>query len=291
VTSEPCARTTTEWIDRAATAKGSTTIAVVVPCRNEAGTVGPIVAAVVEQLVERHRLVDELVVVDDHSTDQSAHVAREAGATVVDIGDLHDRLGPGAGKGDVLWCSLSAIHSDVVVWCDADLTTFDPAWIAALSLPILTDPSVHVVKPVFRRPTDEGGGGRTTELVARPLLSLLAPELAHLDQPLAGETAVRRRVVEQLPFAQGWGVEIALLLDVAERHGTRAIAEVPLGTRRHRHRSLDELALQAAEVLATVLARRSAAVIAGGAELRGPADRRRLLRLAERPPLRHAAPC
>jgi glucosyl-3-phosphoglycerate synthase len=142
-----------------------------------------------------------------------------------------------------------------VVWCDGDLRDFDPTWIIRLALPLLNDPTISLVKASYKRPTDlhGAGGGRTTELVARPLLSLFYPELTALHQPLSGESAVRRTAVQGLAIAQGWGVEVALLIDIANHYGTNSIVQVDLGTRRHRHRKLDDLATQAAEVATTII--------------------------------------
>jgi glucosyl-3-phosphoglycerate synthase len=272
-------------VERALAAKGAATVSLCFPCRNEAATIGGIVGAARRELVERVPFVDELVVLDDRSTDDTAWIAEAAGARVVPIEDAHRLLGPGRGKGNALWCALAATTGELVVFCDGDLETFEPWWIAALVQPLLDHPDVQLVKPQYHRPTDQGGGGRTTELVARPLLSLTAPGLATLHQPLAGETAGRRQVLEAIPFVEGWGVEIALLLDVAARYGAGAIAEVDLGVRRHRHQELTDLALQAAEVLATGLARAGTAMPEAAALL-GADGGRRPLQLAERPPLR-----
>jgi glucosyl-3-phosphoglycerate synthase len=175
----------------------------------------------------------------------------------------------------VLWASLLATDADVVVWCDADLTSFEPSWIVRLVLPLLLEPSVGLVKADYHRPDDRGGGGRTTELVARPMLSLYFPELTALAQPLGGEVAGRRSLLMRLPFVTGWGVEVGLLVDVLRLAGLDAIAQVDLGVRRHRHRPLAELAVQAAEVAATVLAR------AGQSVARDTADRRPVLHRAD----------
>lgn len=235
------------------------TISVCIPCRNEAATIGDLVSTIRGSLVDGVGLVDELVVVDDRSVDDTALLAREAGAEVIHIEDVHDAHGVGRGKGNVLWASLVASHGDLVVWLDGDLTTFEASWVAGLVEPLITHDEVALVKAASERPDDEGGGGRTTELVARPLMSLYLPELAALRQPLAGEYAVRRSVVETLPFVTGWGVEMALLIDIARAHGAGAIAQVDVGVRRHRHQPLSSLSVQAAEVMATVLRRVGAA--------------------------------
>ncbi len=242
-------------IDSVVAAKAGRTVSLCIPCRDEAATIGPLVSAIRHELIERAPLVDELIVLDDRSTDDTAAVAASAGGTVVPIEDMHARYGEGHGKGNALWASLAASTGDFVVWLDGDITSFEPHWISRLLSPMLDDESVALVKAVSHRPTQMGGGGRTTELVTRPLLSLYYPELTGLHQPLAGEYAGRRTVLEQLPFVQGWGVEIAMLIDVARRHGPTSIAQIDVGTREHRHRSLHALSVQAAEVMATMLAR------------------------------------
>ena len=242
-------------VDMVVEAKAGRTVSVCIPCRDEAATVGPLVSAIRNELIRRVPLVDELIVLDDRSTDDTATVASNAGARVVPIEEVHALRGEGHGKGNALWASLAASHGDFVVWMDGDITSFETHWIVRLLAPMLDDDSVALVKALSHRPTRLGGGGRTTELVARPLLSLYYPELSGLHQPLAGEYAGRRTVLEQLPFVQGWGVEIAMLIDIARRYGPEAIAQIDLGTREHRHRSLHALSVQAAEVMATMLGR------------------------------------
>lgn len=270
-----------------AAAKAGQTISVCIPCRDEAATIGTLVSTIRNELMQRVPLVDELVVIDDRSTDDTAGVAAGAGATVVPIEKVHLAHGEGHGKGNVLWASLLESHGDLVVWIDGDITSFEPAWIARLVAPLLDDPTVALVKAFAHRPQKMGGGGRTTELVARPLMSLYFPELAKLQQPLSGEYAGRRTVLEQLPFVEGWGVEIALLIDIAARYGSDAIAQIDVGVREHFHRSLESLSLQAAEVMATMLGR-----VTDGSRLTDehPMLRRAdgskvALNLAERPPV------
>lgn len=243
----------TGWdITTVAAAKAGCSVSVCIPCRNEAGSVGDLVRMIDQTLVGT--LVDELIVLDDGSTDGSADIAREAGAQVVDVADIHAVHGPATGKGNALWASLLASEGDLVVWCDGDITSFSPDWIVRLVMPLLLDDEVGLVKASYHRPTHLGGGGRTTELVARPLLSLYLPELAGVDQPLAGEYAGRRSMLEQIPFATGWGVEIGMLIDMYQRFGIGSIGQVDLGIRLHRHHRLDTLAVQAAEVAAVLLA-------------------------------------
>lgn len=241
-------------LDRYRAAKGEQTVAVCVPCRNESATIGAMATMMVEELLVPG-LVDDVVVIDDNSSDDSAALAAEAGARVVSIDLINRRFGPGRGKGNVLWGSLSLVDADVIVWCDADVVSFAADWVIALAQPLLADHSLQLVKAFYERPTDTGGGGRTTELVARPILSLYFPELAPLHQPLAGEYAIRRSAGIRLPFVQGWGVEIALLIDMAERYSASAIAQVDLGLREHRHRPLADLAVQSGEVMAAALSR------------------------------------
>ncbi|MCU1503340.1 MAG: hypothetical protein JWM12_2694 [Ilumatobacteraceae bacterium] len=275
-------------VDDALRAKGDRTVSVCIPCKDEAATVGPLVQMLAESLVAGIGLVDELVVIDDGSVDDTAAIAASAGATVVPIGDVHAVHGVGRGKGNALWASLLATTGDLVVWCDGDVTTVEPSWVARLLLPLLTADDVALVKAAYHRPTELGGGGRTTELVARPLLSRFFPELCGLRQPLSGEYAARRTAVEALPFVQGWGVEIAMLIDVARRFGVGAIAQVELGVRHHRHQDLERLGVQAAEVIATVLGRAGLdqPTDPSARVLLRPDGRSIQLNVAERPPIR-----
>jgi glucosyl-3-phosphoglycerate synthase len=227
-------------------------ISVCLPARNEAGTIGPIVRA-----VRASAMVDEVVVVDDGSTDDTAQVATDAGARVVAERDILPETGPGAGKGNVLWKALAASSGDIVCYVDADLRKFEVEYVERLCRPLIEHENMMFVKAFYTRSFEGAptGGGRVTELVARPLLSLLFPKLTDIVQPLGGEYAARRSALEVLPFVEGWGVELGLLIDVVERFGTDAVAQVDLGTREHRNRPLDELAPQAREVMATALQR------------------------------------
>ena len=243
-----------EWtLGEALARKGDSTISVCIPALNEGLTIGHIVDTIRDALTGPDGLVDEIVVLDDRSSDDTARRAADAGARVVPIDSIHASVGAGHGKGNAMWTSLLASSGDIVVWCDGDVTTLEPSWIVRLVVPLLVRPELAFVKARYHRPDDQGGGGRTTELVARPLLSLIEPRLAAIAQPLAGEMAGRRTVLEDIPFVQGWGVELTLLLEIAKRHGVEAIVEVDLGERRHRHHQLEQLALQAAEVLVTGL--------------------------------------
>lgn len=251
--------------------KGATTVSVCLPARDEAATIGPIVAAIRSQLVEALPLVDELIVVDDHSCDGTGDLARAAGATVVLADEVLPDHGRQPGKGEALWKSLFASTGDVVVWCDADIRDFDVRFVVGVLGPLLTDPDIGFVKGFYRRPVagDEEGGGRVTELMARPLISALFPQLGGLVQPLSGEFGGRRRYLERVPFHHGYAVDLGLLIDLTRRFGPDVIAQVDLGTRIHRNRPLDELGPQAAAILAMALRR------AAG----GDADRDELLLL------------
>ncbi len=239
--------------------KGSRTVSVCLPARNEASTVGPIVEAIVAELMsgEGPSLVDELLVLDDGSTDATAAVARAAGAQVLDVASILPEEPKGAGKGKVLWKSIAASRGDIIVWCDTDLESFASSYVTRLVAPLLADPGLAMVKGYYVRPLDAvgQGGGRTTELVARPLLSMFFPPLATIKQPLGGECAATRELLEQLPFVESYGVESALLIDTLRLRGTECMAQVDLGIRVHRHRPLVALSEQASEILAVVLAR------------------------------------
>jgi len=233
------------------------TTSLCIPARDEAATIGRIVETARRRLAEAVPLLDEILVIDDHSVDGTAEVAAAAGAKVVHSADVLPDAGPGSGKGDAIWKSLSASKGDLVAWVDGDITDFGPRFVTGLLGPMLTSPSVQFVKGFYRRPGGgrASGGGRVTELVARPLIARLFPHLVGIVQPLAGEYAGRRTVLEALPIVCGWGVDLALVVDVVARHGLPALAQVDLGTRRHRHRPLDELSPQAMAILTTALRR------------------------------------
>jgi glucosyl-3-phosphoglycerate synthase len=270
-----------------AAAKGDHTISVCLPARNEEDTVGAIVARLRRDLMGTVPLVDEILVIDDHSTDRTAARARDAGADVVDAASVLPEFGEGHGKGEALWKSLSVARGDLIVWLDADVRDFTPAFVVGLVGPLLRHPDVVFVKGFYARPTgpDGSGGGRVTELVARPVISLLHPELAAVVQPLSGEYAGRRAALEQLPFVQGYGVDLGLLIDVADRFGVEAIAQTDLGVRVHRNRTLDELAPQAMQVLQAALSRAAPGVVDESARLARPGREPLTVAFGERPPL------
>lgn len=246
---------------RLAQTRGASTVSVVLPARDEATTVGAIVERIRAELVLDVPLVADVVVIDSGSVDETSAVAAAAGARVVRQCDVLPRLGDVPGKGEALWKSLFATDGDVLVFVDADLREFDPQFIVGLLGPIIDDDAVGFVKAVYDRPlaTTEGvspaGGGRVTELVARPLLGLHWPELAGFVQPLAGEYAARRSLLEQVPFCSGYGVEMGLLIDLLELAGLDAMAQVDLGRRLHRNQGDDALGRMAAQVQLTVESR------------------------------------
>ncbi|MBM0227104.1 glucosyl-3-phosphoglycerate synthase [Micromonospora sp. 4G57] len=242
-------------------AKGCSRVSVVLPARNEEATVGAIVSTIREHLMDRLPLVDELIVVDSRSTDRTAQVARAAGAEVVSQDAMTRGLPQLTGKGDALWAGLAAAEGDVVAFVDADLREFRPHFVTGLIGPLLTDPSVDFVKGFYHRPlvgatgVEADGGGRVTELMARPLLNLFWPELAGFVQPLAGEYAGRREVLEQVPFVSGYGVETAMLIDLLELVGLDALAQVDLGERKHRHQDTAALGRMSAQIMLTAWSR------------------------------------
>ena len=234
----------------AAAEKAGRTVSVVLPARGVAATVGPIVESL---LPLGHQVV---VVAADRP---SADAARAAGAQVAMEDELEPGLGPVLGKGDAMWRSLAVADGEVVAFVDADTTGFDPAFATGLIGPLLVHDDVQFVKAAYRRPFVHGqtviehGGGRVTELMARPLLRVFHPELAGLAQPLAGEVAARRELLERIPFATGYAVEIRMLIDVLRTAGPDAIAEVDVGERRQPHQALSALGDMATEILRAVV--------------------------------------
>ncbi|MBP2404519.1 glucosyl-3-phosphoglycerate synthase [Streptomyces syringium] len=243
-------------LDRILAAKrgAGTTVSVVLPALNEEATVGAIVATIRRELMtEAVPLVDELVVLDSGSTDRTAVVAAAAGARVVHRDEVLPRLPALPGKGEVLWRSLLVTEGDVVCFVDADLRDFSADFVSGIVGPLLTEPDVHFVKAMYDRPLGEavGQGGRVTELVARPLLNLHWPQLAGFVQPLGGEYAARRSLLERLPFPVGYGVELGLLVDALHTVGLDALAQVDVGVRKHRHQDGRALGRMAAAIYRT----------------------------------------
>ncbi|MFC9587125.1 glucosyl-3-phosphoglycerate synthase [Streptomyces yangpuensis] len=238
-----------------------TTVSVVLPALDEEATVGAIVEVIRRQLIEGLPvpLVDELVVVDSGSADRTAEIAAKAGARVVHRDEILPRIPALPGKGEVLWRSLLATTGDIVCFVDADLRDFSASFVSGIVGPLLTDPGVQFVKAMYDRPLGDapGQGGRVTELVARPLLNLHWPQLAGFVQPLGGEYAVRRSLLERLPFPVGYGVELGLLVDALHTVGLDALAQVDVGVRLHRHQGGQALGRMAAAIYRTAQVRLS----------------------------------
>lgn len=287
-------------------AKGTTTVSVVLPARDEERTVGEIVSIIRRELVEAVPLVDEILVIDSHSTDATAARAEAAGARVMRQDDVLPGLPPLSGKGEALWKGLAASTGDIVVFADSDLRNFGAHFISGLLGPLLTQPGISFVKGAYERPltgpdgvAQRGAGGRVTELVARPLLNLYWPELAGFVQPLGGEYAARREVLEQVPFVTEYGVEFGLLVDLLERVGLDAMAQVDLGRREHGHQSTAALGRMAGQIMLTAWSRleRQGRIVASEAPatdlLQFDPDGNATLSdvsVAERPPLAAARP-
>jgi glucosyl-3-phosphoglycerate synthase len=251
-----------DWtLESLAAAKNGRVVSLVVPARNEAATVGDVVTQVRSALMDTVALVDEIVVIDSDSTDDTYAVATDAGATVHRSAEIRPDLGTRPGKGEAMWKSLFVTSGELIVFMDADLVDWDTHFVPGLLGPLLTDSGVELVKGFYERPMLDGGvavpfeGGRVTELVARPLIRLLFPELSGLHQPLAGEWAVRRSLFEQLQIPHEYAVELAALVDTQRARGLEAIAQVDLGVRAHRHQSLRDLSGMSTQILAAALAR------------------------------------
>ncbi|SFT34328.1 glucosyl-3-phosphoglycerate synthase [Actinopolyspora lacussalsi subsp. righensis] len=246
--------------------KGTRRVSVVLPALNEQETIAPIIAELLplaEPDGTGEALVDEIVVLDSGSTDHTREFALRAGARVVAREDVLPEFEPRTGKGEVLWRSLAAVSGDLLVFLDSDLVDFDARFVPALLGPLLTGDEPVLVKGFYRRPLRlprEGvrqaeGGGRVTELLARPVLSAVRPDLAGVVQPLGGEYAARREFLESVPFAPGYGVETGLLIDAYDRHGLDGLAQVNLGVRKHRNRGLLQLGVMSRQILAAALSR------------------------------------
>ena len=228
-------------------------VSVVLPALNEEETVGDIVAVIRHDLMRQVPLVDEIVVVDSGSTDRTSEVATAAGARVVHRDDILPRVPTVPGKGEVLWRSLLVTGGDIVCFIDADLKEFSSDFVSGIVGPLLTDPGVDLVKGMYDRPLGgaAGQGGRVTELMARPLLNMHWPQLAGFVQPLGGEYAARRSLLEQLPFPVGYGVELGMLVDALHLVGLDALAQVDVGVRLHRHQDGQALGRMSAAIYRT----------------------------------------
>jgi glucosyl-3-phosphoglycerate synthase len=236
-------------------------ISLALPALNEAETAGKVIAIVREALVDTHPLLDEIVLIDGGSTDDTMQIAEDAGATVYFGPDVLADMGHYHGKGEVLWKSLYVTKGDIVAWIDTDITNIHPRFVYGILGPLLVAPHVKYVKGFYRRPLRVGdklqasGGGRVTELVVRPLFNLFFPELSGLLQPLAGEYAGRREVLTRVPFFSSYAVETGLLIDILDQFGLFAIAQVDLKERIHRNQSLRALSKMSFVIIQALLAR------------------------------------
>jgi len=241
--------------------KQGVTVSLVLPTLNEAATLGPIVRRARKLLMEAVPLVDELLVIDSASDDETCEIAAREGARVVQHADVLDRYGSYRGKGEALWKSLYESSGDIVVWCDTDVRNWHPRMAYGTLGPLLVEPRIQYVKGYYQRPIvedgvlREGGGGRVTELVARPLINLFYPDLSGFIQPLAGEYAGRRSLLETIPFFTGYAVEIGHLIDIAERAGLEALGQVDLERRIHRNQELEGLSRMSFVIIQAVMKR------------------------------------
>jgi glucosyl-3-phosphoglycerate synthase len=241
--------------------KQGVTVSLILPTLNEAATIGPIVRRARMLLMEAVPLVDELLVIDSASDDRTCEIAAREGARVVQHADVLTRYGSYRGKGESLWKSLYESSGDIVVWCDTDVRNWHPRMAYGTLGPLLVEPRIQYVKGYYQRPIveggvlREGGGGRVTELVARPLINLFYPDLSGFIQPLAGEYAGRRSLLESIPFFTGYAVEIGHLIDIAERAGLEALGQVDLERRIHRNQELEGLSRMSFVIIQAVMKR------------------------------------
>ena len=237
--------------------KSGLRVSVSLPALNEQTTIGDICTSIRTELMEEVHLVDELVVVDSGSTDDTLAVARAAGAEVHRGCDVMPQMGHVLGKGEALWKSLAVTTGDLICWVDSDIRNFDTGFVVGLLAPLLGEADIKMTKGFYRRPLDGDptDGGRVTELVVRPLLHLLYPKLTGLVQPLSGEYALRREVALELPFFTHYAVDIGLLIDLVERYGLNALAQVDLGVRLHRNQDTLSLGKMSHQVMRGVLHR------------------------------------
>ncbi|MEW6085362.1 MAG: glucosyl-3-phosphoglycerate synthase [Chloroflexota bacterium] len=235
------------------------TISLALPALNEEETVGNVIRTMKRELMEKAPLLDEIVLIDSNSTDRTREIAEKEGVPVYIHQHLLERLGVRQGKGDALWKSLLVTKGDIIVWIDTDIVNIHPRFVYGIIGPLLRNPQIQFVKGYYRRPlkvggkTQVGGGGRVTELTARPLLNLFYPELSGVVQPLSGEYAGRREALEQATFYSGYGVETGLLIDVYERYGLSAIAQVDLLERIHHNQHLEALSKMSFAIIQTVM--------------------------------------
>lgn len=234
------------------------TISLALPALDEQETVGKVIRVMQKELIRKAPLLDEIVLIDSNSTDRTREIAKKAGVPVYIHQQMLERLKPRPGKGEALWKSLLVTRGDIIVWIDTDIVNIHPRFVYGIIGPLLLNPQVQLVKGFYRRPlrvgqkVQAGGGGRVTELTARPLLNLFYPELSGVVQPLSGEYAGRREALEQVPFFSGYGVETGLLIDIYEKFGLQAIAQVDLLERIHHNQHLEALSKMSFAIIQTV---------------------------------------
>jgi glucosyl-3-phosphoglycerate synthase len=235
------------------------TLSLALPALNEEKTVGHVIGSIKHALMERVPLLDEIVLIDSNSSDRTRAIAAELGVPVHIHQHLLPELGARTGKGEALWKSLLVTRGDIIAWIDTDIVNIHPRFVYGIVGPLLHNPGIQLVKGFYRRPLkvgekmQAGGGGRVTELTARPMLNLFYPELSGVIQPLSGEYAGRRTALERIPFSSGYGVETGLLVDVFETHGLSAIAQVDLLERIHHNQPLDALGKMSFAIIQTVV--------------------------------------
>ena len=233
-------------------------ISLALPALNEEGTVSRVIRMMKKELMQRAPLLDEIVLIDSNSTDRTREIAAKEDIPVYIHQQLLERLGALNGKGEALWKSLLVTKGDIVIWIDTDIVNIHPRFVYGIIGPLLLNPQVQFVKGFYRRPIrvgmkmQAGGGGRVTELTARPLLNLFYPELSGVIQPLSGEYGGRREALERAPFFSGYGVETGLLIDIYERYGLSAIAQVDLLERIHHNQQLEALSKMSFAIIQTV---------------------------------------
>lgn len=239
--------------------KQNLSISLALPALNEEATVGRVIETMKRALMDEAPLLDEIVLIDSNSSDCTRAIAAQCGVPVHIHQHLLPNLGARPGKGEALWKSLLVTRGDLLVWIDTDIVNIAPRFVYGILGPMLLTPRIQFVKGFYRRPlkvgdkTQAGGGGRVTELTARPLLNLFYPELSGIVQPLSGEYGGRRSALERLPFFSGYGVEIGLLIDMFEQFGLEAIAQVDLLERIHHNQPLDALSKMSFAILQAVI--------------------------------------
>lgn len=241
--------------------KQKETISVLIPTLNEERTIGKVVRILKSGLMDKHKLIDEIIVIDSNSTDRTREVAEEAGAIVHIDSHILKKRGNWKGKGEALWKGLYVAKGSIICWVDADIKNIHPRFVYGVLGPLLTHPKIKFVKPYYRRPLKFGdklkplGGGRVTELLIRPLFNMYFPRLSGFIQPLSGEAAARREALERIPYFTGYGVETGMLIDLVKKFGLRSIAQVDLVRRVHRNQDLASLSNMAFGILQVFIKR------------------------------------